>query len=416
MKTIFRIFAIGLILLIQFPSSAEDIHLKRVGLMPFKGEGFTSDQLKAITAKFQNEIFKSNKFQLMEQEKVQAILEEKGLAESGCTETNCFVDIGHAVGVDCMLFGNISHISEVTSISVKIVDVGNGQIVKSAILDTKDNIARILDIHIKELALNIAGSPIGGAGVYAFDPTKKREPIAIIKLDANGIKENEAQGFTDRLRAEMFNTGAFQVMERDQMNAILKEQGFQQTGACTEQSCLVAMGQLVGVRYIIGGSVTHIGNTFSVSARIIDVSSGKIVRVATEDTRHGLEQVLKNTMGDIAKGLAGMKIKRTIPPGSAICLGLAAIAGAGAGYSYYTSGNYYDQYMNERFNADKIRSYKASSQRYLIYTNICIGAAAGSALLSGFFFFRAQRKIEVLEGIAFCPREEGASVTIYGKF
>ena len=56
--------------------------------------------------------------------------------------------------------------------------------------------------------------------------------IAVIDLDPTSISNNESQFLSDRLRTELFETGKFQVVEREKMNAILDEQGFQQTG-CT---------------------------------------------------------------------------------------------------------------------------------------------------------------------------------------
>ena len=48
---------------------------------------------------------------------------------------------------------------------------------------------------------------------------------SIVCLPA-GISKNEAQFLTDRLRTELFETGKFQVVEREKMNAILDEQGY----------------------------------------------------------------------------------------------------------------------------------------------------------------------------------------------
>jgi curli biogenesis system outer membrane secretion channel CsgG len=64
--------------------------------------------------------------------------------------------------------------------------------------------------------------------------------IAVIDLDPTAIPKNEAQFLSDRLRTELFETGVFQVVEREKMTAILNEQGFQQTG-CTSVECAIAI-------------------------------------------------------------------------------------------------------------------------------------------------------------------------------
>ena len=67
------------------------------------------------------------------------------------------------------------------------------------------------------------------------------------------------------------------------------------------------------------------GNSYTISARLIDVGSGKIMRTATEDTDERLESILKFTMSDISRGIAGLKIhsrKNPLPnlePGDCRC-------------------------------------------------------------------------------------------------
>jgi len=73
-------------------------------------------------------------------------------------------------------------------------------------------------------------------------------PIAVSDVLGKGLPQSQADIISDRLRGELVKTGHFSVMERAQMDEVLKEQGFQQSGACTEQSCIVAMGQMLGVQ------------------------------------------------------------------------------------------------------------------------------------------------------------------------
>ena len=224
-KHCFLLFALTLFSLIFAQEK-----ILRVGLMPFKGEGYSIEELKTMTARFQDEVFKANKFQLMEQEKMQAIMNEQGLGQGGCTEAACFVEIGKAVGVEQMLMGSVSKIGKITSITIKIIDVQTGRIIKSTVMDTKDKYETILKKHLSRLAEKIAGKESLGKSIYAFDPAQKREPIAVLEISGNGIEKAETKGLSDRLRAELFNTGRFDVMEREQMEDILKEQGFQQSG------------------------------------------------------------------------------------------------------------------------------------------------------------------------------------------
>ena len=132
-------------------------------------------------------------------------------------------------------------------------------------------------------------------------------PIAVIQLEANGITEVEASALTDRLRNELFKIGSFEVLERSFMNEILAEQGFQQTG-CTSDECLVEVGKLIGVRQMVGGSVTRVGDVISVSARLVDVESGKLLRVSDLDHEGELKDLLRTGMTRVAMEVSGIPI------------------------------------------------------------------------------------------------------------
>ena len=87
------------------------------------------------------------------------------------------------------------------------------------------------------------------------------------------------------------------------MKSILKEQGFQQSG-CTTNECIVEVGRLIGVEQIAGGSISKIGSTYSVSARIVSVETGKILKTATYDFRGEIDDLLISGMKQIAIQLA----------------------------------------------------------------------------------------------------------------
>ena len=71
--------------------------------------------------------------------------------------------------------------------------------------------------------------------------------IVVMSLKADGVADRTARTVTNMLRTEFINIGRFTVVERAQMDAILKEQGLQQTG-CTDQECAVQIGKLMSAK------------------------------------------------------------------------------------------------------------------------------------------------------------------------
>ena len=96
------------------------------------------------------------------------------------------------------------------------------------------------------------------------------------------------------------------MVEREKMLDILKEQSFQMSD-CTSDACAIEVGQLIGVEQIIAGSISNVGKVFSISARVISVEKGKVVKTATYDCDGPIGDLLKFGMKDIAQQLAGLK-------------------------------------------------------------------------------------------------------------
>lgn len=74
----------------------------------------------------------------------------------------------------------------------------------------------------------------------------------------------------------MIKTGSFTVVEKQNMQKILAEQAFQQTG-CTNSECAVRLGRVLNVRRIIVGSFAKFLSNYILSVRVVDVESGKVV-------------------------------------------------------------------------------------------------------------------------------------------
>lgn len=137
--------------------------------------------------------------------------------------------------------------------------------------------------------------------------------LAITELNGEGVDASSVRVISDRLRTELFRTGVFTVVERGQMEDILREQGFQQAG-CTSDACVVEVGQILGVEQIVAGSVGKLGELFTLNMRLIDVGSAKITHTVNVDCRCTVEDVLTKSTVDIARQLAAAVTGQEAPP------------------------------------------------------------------------------------------------------
>jgi TolB-like protein len=138
--------------------------------------------------------------------------------------------------------------------------------------------------------------------VYLPPPPDKPTNIAVVNFNGNNISNGEVNALTDRLRVELFKTKYFKVIEREMMEEVLEEQGFQQSG-CTTDECMVQIGRLIGVQKIIGGSISKVGNIYSVSSRIVNVETGEIEKTEVYDHTGNIGQLLTEGMRMVAIGL-----------------------------------------------------------------------------------------------------------------
>lgn len=128
--------------------------------------------------------------------------------------------------------------------------------------------------------------------------------VAVSDFSAAGIQKSEASLMTARFQSALSRTGSFTVLERSQMENILSEQGFQQTGACDSESCKIRMGQLLGVDYLIVGEVGLIGKRYVVTVRFLDVGTG-VMRFTVDGEHDGsIEEAFSGLMPAMAKAVA----------------------------------------------------------------------------------------------------------------
>jgi hypothetical protein len=116
--------------------------------------------------------------------------------------------------------------------------------------------------------------------------------VAVATLESRGVGVNEAGVIADNLAAKLQQSGKFRVMERAQMEQILKEQSFQQSGTCDQGDCAMQMAKILGLDRIIIGSVGLVGSTFSFNLRLVDVATGEALRTSARNKKGSIDDVL----------------------------------------------------------------------------------------------------------------------------
>ncbi len=142
------------------------------------------------------------------------------------------------------------------------------------------------------------------SGVLAQENEKTH--IAILDLKPKGITEDDASLLTENLQVELLSTGAFKIMERTEMNAILTEQKFQGTGLVSDDpNYAVQIGKIIGVKQIIIGSVGKIGTLYTITIKMVDVETSSILEAISEKCKGcEIDELYTETIPLIAYKLA----------------------------------------------------------------------------------------------------------------
>jgi hypothetical protein len=143
------------------------------------------------------------------------------------------------------------------------------------------------------------------AGAYGQIGDLQKLSIAVNDLIPNGVDTSVSVIVSERLRSELIQQGAFRLLERAQMDMILQEQGFQQSGACNTSECQIQVGQLLGVDRIIVGTVGRIDDLWTITARILNVETGEVLFSVSDEYTGAAGGFIKDLIPRFAQKISG---------------------------------------------------------------------------------------------------------------
>lgn len=133
--------------------------------------------------------------------------------------------------------------------------------------------------------------------------------MAVLPFENNSVTESEkyaplSKGLSAMLITDLKNSNTtLQIIEREKIQAILKEIALSQSGS-VDQSTAVKAGKLLGAQSIVFGSFMVLGNSVRIDARIIIVETGEVVMAESiTGDNSGLINIAVDLAGKIAKSM-----------------------------------------------------------------------------------------------------------------
>ncbi len=135
----------------------------------------------------------------------------------------------------------------------------------------QENDSQTLDIKLDQLVTQIINT--------LSDNNKSK--IAIIEFsDIERNITNLGRYVAEELTTKLYRTNQFEIVERQLMNKLIQEQNLSLHGYI-DIDTEVGVGKVLGVEAIVSGSITDLGKSIKINARLISPESGKVFSVAS---------------------------------------------------------------------------------------------------------------------------------------
>jgi TolB-like protein len=109
-------------------------------------------------------------------------------------------------------------------------------------------------------------------------PVQAQPSLAVMPLRAlGGVSREEADTVGSLLEAALVTSAAYQVVERNEICEVLAAQEYS-SEEFVDESLAVRVGQLLSAQEILLGSLSRLGDRYFLTAKIIDVATGKTLR------------------------------------------------------------------------------------------------------------------------------------------
>ena len=180
-----KYFIISIILAISCINAQE-----RIAIVQFEPSGVDTITALNITNRFSYELSKTKRFDIVEREMMNKILEEQKFQSSGCVSEECAVEIGQMIGVSQIVAGNVSKIEDLYSMSIRLIAVETGGIIYQDMDDFEGSVKDFIQITIKNMALRMAAEAFKGvdkAGETATQYATTKKGKVVFNVDQKNV-------------------------------------------------------------------------------------------------------------------------------------------------------------------------------------------------------------------------------------
>ncbi len=128
----------------------------------------------------------------------------------------------------------------------------------------------------------------------------QNQSMTIVDFEAIGIAPEEAKVFSEHLQVELFNRDQFSILEKPELN--------KENKVCSSIPCLIEAGKIAKADLVIGGKISKVGESYSVTARLVDVKNQNVKKMLVYDHEGDIVSLLSTGVEQVANKLLEPKI------------------------------------------------------------------------------------------------------------
>jgi|GEM_PF-6096476 len=131
--------------------------------------------------------------------------------------------------------------------------------------------------------------------------TTEKPKIAVLALEAKNIPAVYADIVRDILEVNLHKQGNFAVLERSQINLIMKEQKTT-LNQCSETQCAVDYGKVLSADLVVVGSISRL-TEYNIAVKLVDIRESRIIAAEFEQVPSDkeLDRAVNNLAGRISR-------------------------------------------------------------------------------------------------------------------
>jgi len=155
----FLVFVLNLILFIGYyqGSLAQENGSNKITLavLPFSSAGVKEYEAISLSNRLHSELVKTKRFQVVEIEKVEALLKEIAFHQSGIFREEYVAQVGQMLGAQLMITGSVGKVGTTYTVDVRIINVRTRQVIYAKTENSKGKIDELLQL-MNEIAWELA--------------------------------------------------------------------------------------------------------------------------------------------------------------------------------------------------------------------------------------------------------------------